>query len=224
MCLLSPLNPSELSDHVCFIKIQDTWDNAQRSTMNPGVPDPGSSPEIFGYFSGCASTLINEKKLHAGKEDLPPPYPLPKNAARKKACCSKPCSKVKLPQGSQHVWSRAGRVRELARSRSKFKLVWHQFSTVQLSIHHFVWKVHLFSSGHRGQVFSSFSSVQFTNCSGPDSDWPGWLGSVRARFSPSSLHLVGMSKGAALGPLQRKSQPAGPGFVACLFVCLFIRV
>ena len=165
MCLLSPLNPSELSDHVCFIKIQDTWDNAQRSTMNPGVPDPGSSPEIFGYFSGCASTLINEKSYTQVKKIFRHPIHCPKMLRVKKACCSKPCSKVKLPQGSQHAWSRAGRVRELARSRSKFKLVWHQFSTVQLSIHHFVWKLHLFSSGHRGQVspFSSFSSVQFSS-------------------------------------------------------------
>ena len=127
------------------------------------IQDPAQ--RSLAIFQDVPVLWLMKKKLHAGKEDLPPPYPLPKNAARKKACCSKPCSKVKLPQGSQHVWSRAGRVRGLARSRSKFKLVWHQFSTVQLSIHHFVWKIHLFSSGHRGQVspFSSFSSVQFSS-------------------------------------------------------------
>ena len=67
--------------------------------MNPGVPDPGSSPEIFGYFSGCASTSINEKKLHAGKEDLSPPYPLPKNAARKKSVLQQTLFKGKIASG-----------------------------------------------------------------------------------------------------------------------------
>ena len=37
---------------------------------------------------------------------------------------------------------RAGTVRELTRfSRSKFKMVWHQFSTVQFPSHQFVWEV-----------------------------------------------------------------------------------
>ena len=38
--------------------------------------------------------------------------------------------------------TKAGTVRELTRSsRSKFKMVWHQFSTVQFPSHQFVWKV-----------------------------------------------------------------------------------
>ena len=44
--------------------------------------------------------------------------------------------------------------------------------------------------------------------------WPGWLGSAQARFGPSSLQLLARNRGAVLGSLQRKSQPAGPGFVA----------
>ena len=64
--------------------------------------------------------------------------------------------------------SRAGRVRELARSsRSKFKLVWHQFSSLGPSLSG---KFVRFSSRHRRQVppFNSFSSVQFTSSSGND--------------------------------------------------------
>ena len=118
--------------------------------------------------------------------------------------------------------TRAGRVRELARSsRSKFTLVWHQFSTVQFPRHQFVWKVLSTQFGSPGPSasvqsvqFSSVHSVQSTNFSGPDSDWPGWLGSAQARFSPSSLQLLERGRGVVLNPLQRKSQPAGPEFVA----------
>ena len=42
----------------------------------------------------------------------------------------------------EQVGTRAGRVRELTRSsRSKFKMVWHQFSSVQFPSHQFVRKV-----------------------------------------------------------------------------------
>ena len=50
--------------------------------------------------------------------------------------------------------------------RSKFKLVWHQFSTVQFPRHHFVWKVHSVQFGALGQS-ASIQFVQFTNSSGP---------------------------------------------------------
>ena len=51
---------------------------------------------------------------------------------------------------------RAGRARELTRSsRSKFIMVWHQFSTVQLPSLQLAWKVR------------SVQFVQFTNSSGP---------------------------------------------------------
>ena len=59
------------------------------------------------------------------------------------------------------VNSRAGRVLRLTRSfRSKYKMVWHQSSTVKLPSHQFVRKVRSvqFSSGYGGQV-SAFSSV-----------------------------------------------------------------
>ena len=40
---------------------------------------------------------------------------------------------------------RSGRVRELTRSsRLKFKMVWHQFSTVRCHSHQLVWKVRSF--------------------------------------------------------------------------------
>ena len=85
--------------------------------------------------------------------------------------------------------------------------------------HSFVWKVFQFSSGDRAQVlrcphsvhsvwFIQFSSV--TNSSSSDSDWPGWLSLPQAGISPLSLQMFGRS---ILGPLQWKSQPAGPGFV-----------
>ena len=73
-----------------------------------------------------------------------------------------------------------------------------------------------FNSGHGGQVTpsSSVHSFHFANSSGPDSAWPGWFVSAQARFSQSSFQLFRRSRGAVLGPLQRQSQPAGPGFVA----------
>ena len=59
---------------------------------------------------------------------------------------------------------------------------WFGISSVQFSFlaTSFSGKFVQFSSGHGGQVhpFSSEHSVQFTSSSGPDSDWPGWLGSV----------------------------------------------
>ena len=116
--------------------------------------------------------------------------------------------------------------RRLVQNSSWFGISSIQFSSLFTTL---FGKFIQFSSGHRGEMppFSSFSSVHsvlFTNSSGPDSDNPGSFGSAQGQFSPSSLQLIGMSRGAVLGSLQRKSQPAVPGFVACLFVCLFIRV
>ena len=112
-----------------------------------------------------------------------------------------PCSKVKLPQGSQHVWARAGKVRKLAwSSRSKFKLVWHQFNTL-FTI--FSGKFTQLISGHWGQVppfspFSSVHSVQFKISSGSDSDWPAWLGSAGSvRLRLTSVHRVSNWLGGA---------------------------
>ena len=91
--------------------------------------------------------------------------------------------------------TRAGRVRELTRSsRSKFKMVWHQFSTVQFPCLQLVWKVRSVQFG------ASSASVQFS--------------SVQARFSPSSLQLFGRGRGKFLGPIQQKSRPASTGFIA----------
>ena len=95
------------------------------------------------------------------------------------------------------VATRAGRVRELMRSfRSKFKMVWQQFSTVQFPGHQFVRKVRSVQFGTWGPS----ASVQFN--------------SVQARFSPLSLQLFGRGRGTVLGPLHQKYQPAGPGLVA----------
>ena len=66
--------------------------------------------------------------------------------------------------------TRAGRVRELKRSsRSKFKMVWYQFNTVQFPSHQFVWKVRTVQF----RVWGRSASVQFS--------------SVQARISPSRL-------------------------------------
>ena len=55
---------------------------------------------------------------------------------------------------------RAGRVCELTRpSRSKFKMVWHQFSAVQFPSHRFVWKVSLVHFMRFPVLKSSVSSV-----------------------------------------------------------------
>ena len=49
------------------------------------------------------------------------------------------------------VLIRTGRVRELTRSsRSKFKMVWHQFSTNHYPNHQFVWEVRSVQFGTRG--------------------------------------------------------------------------
>ena len=36
---------------------------------------------------------------------------------------------------------------------------------------------------------------------------------------PSSLQLFGRNRGAVLGPIQRKFQPADPGFLAWVLAC-----
>ena len=104
---------------------------------------------------------------------------------------------MRTPVETMGHGARAGSFRELTRSsRSKFKMVWQQFSTVLFPSHQFLLKV-------RSVQFWAWGpsvSVQFS--------------SVQARFSPSSLQLFGRSRGKILGPLQQKSQPAGPGFVA----------
>ena len=60
------------------------------------------------------------------------------------------------------IWSRAGRVRELTRFfRSKFKMVWHQFITVQFPSHQFDWKARSAQFGASGPSAAvQFSSVQ----------------------------------------------------------------
>ena len=104
---------------------------------------------------------------------------------------------LKINIKSVCVCCRAGRVHELTESsHSKFKMIWHQFSTVQFPSNQLVWKV---------------CSVQFWAC-GPSASIQ--LSSVQARFCPLSLQLFGSSRGTVLGPLQQKSQPAGQGFVA----------
>ena len=106
---------------------------------------------------------------------------------------------------------RAGRVRELPRSsRSRLKMVWHQFSIVQFPSHQFVWKARSVQVGARGPN-ASVQSVQFSSVY---ELFQPWLGSALARFSSSSLQLFWRSRGAGLGPLQLKSQAAGPGFAA----------
>ena len=46
-----------------------------------------------------------------------------------------------------------------------------------------------------------------------------------ASVFPASLQLFGKSRGAVLGPLKWKSQPAGPGFVAWMEVwCALLAV
>ena len=75
---------------------------------------------------------------------------------------------------STDIVTRAGRLRELVRSsRSKFKLVWRQFSTVQFPRHQFVWKVRSVQFGALGPSasvqFVKFSSVHelFRPCGEP---------------------------------------------------------
>ena len=59
--------------------------------------------------------------------------------------------------------TRAGRVRELARSsHSKVKLVWHQFSIVQFPRHQFVWKARSVQFGATGPS-ASVQLVQFSS-------------------------------------------------------------
>ena len=110
-----------------------------------------------------------------------------------------------------HLPDRAGRVRELTRpSRSKFKMVWHQFGTAQFSSHQFVWKVCSAQFRHGNQV-PPFSSVQ-------------------ARFSASSLQLFGRSRETVRGvPSSRNPSPPvrglSPGWrdgVLC-WLCLLPR-
>ena len=91
----------------------------------------------------------------------------------------------------------AGRIRELSRpSRSKFKMIWHYFSTVRFPSYQFVRKLRSVQFG----AWAPSASIQFS--------------SVQARFSPSSPQWFGRSRGTVLGPLQQKSQPAGSDFVA----------
>ena len=138
----------------------------------------------------------------------------------------------------REVGSRARRILEFTRStRSEFKMVLHQFITVQFPSHQFVWKVCSVQLAARRQrasekfvQFSSFSSVHelFRPFFRPPRiDLP--------RFDPGSVQsiesgLLGKSRGAVLGPLQRKFQPAGPGFVtwvegwcALMLSCLLVR-
>ena len=72
-------------------------------------------------------------------------------------------------------------------SRLKFKMIWHQFSTVQFPRHQFGKFVQV-SLGNWGQVppFNSVHSVQFTNSF--DSDHDDQAGSVRAKLG--AIHRV----------------------------------
>ena len=73
---------------------------------------------------------------------------------------------------------------------------WFGISSVQFPNHQLVWKVR----SVQFWVWGPSASVQFS--------------SVQPRISQSRLQQFGRSRGTVLGPLQQKSQPTGPGFVA----------
>ena len=95
------------------------------------------------------------------------PWPSPAGGESSEETVFAVCSSC----SAAHRWSitkrEAGRVRELSRSsRLQFRMVWHQFNTVQFPSHHFVWEVCSIQFGVRGPggcvqfvEFSSFSSV-----------------------------------------------------------------
>ena len=78
-----------------------------------------------------------------------------------------------VPKNACSCRIRTGRVRELARSsRSKVKMIWHQFSTVQFPNHHFVWKV----CSVRFVVRGPSASVQFSSFISFYEFFRPWLG------------------------------------------------
>ena len=86
------------------------------------------------------------------------------------------------------VQSRAGRVRELTRpSHSKFKMIWHQFGTVQFPSHQFVWKVRPVQCGAR----EPSASVQFNSSSSfHELFWPWFRLTWLARFGSGSVQPI----------------------------------
>ena len=79
-------------------------------------------------------------------------------------------------------WARTGRVRELTKSsRSKFKMVWHQVSTVQLPSNQIVWKVCSVQFG-AWEPSASAQFVQFISRTLPALARIDLAGSVRLRL------------------------------------------
>ena len=91
---------------------------------------------------------------------------------------------------NMYMYSRAGTVHELSKSsRSKFKMVLHQFSSVQFLSHKFVQKVQFSSVRSRPLILkSSVSSVrnhavQFSSVGTPDGAAFGVLLGIPRRVS-----------------------------------------
>ena len=82
-------------------------------------------------------------------------------------------------------------VRELTMSsRSKFKMVWHQFSTVQFPIHQFVGKVRSVQFGTR-RPSTSVQFVHFRSFSSVHELFRPWLGLTwLARFGSTSVQSI----------------------------------
>ena len=115
---------------------------------------------------------------------------------------------IPTPQPSQYHWvwkgfrwiniiyTRAGIVRELTRPlRSKFKMAWLQFSTIQFPNHKLGWKVCSAQFGaHWGQVIRSVRSIQFIQFPSqalPEliyAIWDGFLATII--FNRNSSHLI----------------------------------
>ena len=92
---------------------------------------------------------------------------------------------------------KAGRVRELKRSsRSEFKMVSHQFNTVQFPSNQFVWKVRSVQLGTRGpKCLRSVQFIQFRSQTLPALALIDPTRSVR--FSLGSVHRIPNCLGAA---------------------------
>ena len=117
-----------------------------------------------------------------------------------------------------HVWN-ARRLRSLTGfSRSKFKMVWQQFSTVQFPSHHFAGKSFSPARGTEAKCLPLVCSVklmQFHPQTFPILTRIDLAGSVCPRLGsvPRVSSCLGGEEeaGAVLGTLQRRSQTAGRG-------------
>ena len=126
---------------------------------------------------------------------------------------------------------RAGRVRELAKSsRSTFKMVWRQFSKFISLLTSLSAKFVQFSSGHGAKCLRSVRSVQLLQSSSRTLPalslgltWIAWFASGSVPSIESQI--VWEEQRSSSRSLQRKSQPTGPGFVACAEGwCAFLAV